>query len=68
MEATPKALINGYIQKAEKKLDVAERLFKSGDFEDAVSRAYYATFHSAQVTFHLSLKCIFSKSSDNLLA
>ena len=48
MEATTKALINGYIQKAERKIDVAERLFKSGDFEDAVSRAYYATFHAAQ--------------------
>ncbi len=48
MEATTKALIKGYIQKAEKKLEVAERLFKSGDFEDAVSRAYYAAFHAAQ--------------------
>lgn len=48
MEATTKALINGYIQKSEKKLEVAERLFKSGDFEDAVSRAYYAAFHAAQ--------------------
>lgn len=48
MDATAKALINGYIQKAEKKLEVAERLFKSDDYEDAVSRAYYAVFHAAQ--------------------
>jgi uncharacterized protein (UPF0332 family) len=48
LEAATKALINGYIQKAEKKLETAGRLFKSGDFEDAVSRAYYAAFHAAQ--------------------
>ena len=48
MEATTKALINGYIQKAEKKLEVAEKLLKSDDYEDAVSRAYYTVFHTAQ--------------------
>ena len=48
MEATTKALIKGYIQKAEKKLEVAERLLRSGDYEDAVSRAYYAVFHATQ--------------------
>ncbi|RLB05708.1 MAG: hypothetical protein DRG50_06785, partial [Deltaproteobacteria bacterium] len=35
-------MINGYIEKATKKLEVSERLLKSGDYEDAVSRAYYA--------------------------
>lgn len=48
MEHTTKALINGYIQKADKKLEVAEKLFKLSDYEDAVSRAYYAVFHAAQ--------------------
>ena len=48
MKAADKALVDGYIQKAEKKLEVAERLFKSGDYEDSVSRAYYAVFHAAQ--------------------
>jgi len=48
LEATTKALIKGYIQKAEKKLEVAERLLRSGDYEDAVSRAYYAVFHATQ--------------------
>lgn len=48
MEAVTKALLNGYIQKAEKKIEVAEKLFNSGDYEDAVSRAYYAVFHAAQ--------------------
>lgn len=48
LDATTKALINGYIKKAEKKLGVAKKLLKSGDHEDAVSRAYYAVYHAAQ--------------------
>lgn len=48
MESTTKELIKGYIQKAETKLGVASRLFISGDYEDAVSRAYYAVYHAAQ--------------------
>jgi uncharacterized protein (UPF0332 family) len=47
-----KELIRGYLQKAEKKLQVAERLFASGDYEDAVSRAYYAVFHAAQALLY----------------
>jgi uncharacterized protein (UPF0332 family) len=48
LDSTTKALITGYFQKAEKKLEVAERLRKFGDVEDAVSRAYYAVFHATQ--------------------
>lgn len=48
MDRATKSLIEGYVQKAGKKLKVAEKLFKSGDYEDAVSRAYYAVFHAAQ--------------------
>ena len=48
MKAPTQELIRGYIQKAEKKAEVAEKLFKSGDYDDAVSRAYYAVFHAAQ--------------------
>lgn len=48
MKATTKALIDGYIKKAEKKLEVAKKLLKSSDYEDAVSRAYYAVYHAAQ--------------------
>ena len=29
-------------------MDVAEKLLKSSDYEDAVSRAYYAVYHAAQ--------------------
>lgn len=48
LDATSKALIQGYLQKAEAKLAVAEKLLMSGDYDDAVSRAYYAVFHAAQ--------------------
>jgi len=43
-----KELVKGYLEKAEKKLKVAEKLLRSDDYEDAVSRAYYAVFHAAQ--------------------
>ena len=36
------------MQKAEKKLKVAKKLLKSHDYEDCVSRAYYAVYHAAQ--------------------
>mgnify|MGYP000029444954 CR=1 FL=1 len=48
MDPATKSLIEGYIQKAEKKLEVARKLFNSGDYEDAVSRAYYAVYHATQ--------------------
>lgn len=48
MEKTTEELIKGYIKKAENKLNVAKRLLKSKDYEDAVSRAYYSVYHVAQ--------------------
>ncbi|BBO17356.1 hypothetical protein BPIT_16480 [Candidatus Brocadia pituitae] len=33
MDTTTKALIIGYVQKANKKLEVAEKLLKSSDYE-----------------------------------
>ncbi len=36
------------MQKAEKKFNVAGKLLQSGDYEDAVSRAYYAVYHAVQ--------------------
>ena len=46
MDATTKEILNGFLEKAEKKLKVAEKLFNTGDYEDSVSRAYYAVFHA----------------------
>ncbi|WP_420266093.1 HEPN domain-containing protein [Candidatus Magnetominusculus dajiuhuensis] len=48
MNYTDRELIKGYVQKAGKKLEVAKRLFANGDYEDSVSRAYYAVYHAAQ--------------------
>ncbi len=48
MEKTTEELIRGYFKKGEKKLSVAGKLLRSGDYEDAVSRAYYAVYHVAQ--------------------
>jgi len=48
LEQAVKELIKGYIEKAEKKLNVARKLLKTEDYEDAVSRAYYAVYHATQ--------------------
>ncbi len=48
MDLATKELIKGYIEKAEKKVKVAEKLLNSGDYEDAISRAYYAVYHASQ--------------------
>lgn len=36
------------MEKAVLRLRVAEKLFRDGDYEDAVSRAYYAMYHAAR--------------------
>ena len=53
MDKKTRSLIGGYLDKADAKLKVAKSLLKMKDYEDAVSRAYYAAFHSAPVSPHL---------------
>jgi len=36
------------MEKAVKRLRVAEKLVRDGEYEDAVSRAYYAMYHAAK--------------------
>jgi len=48
LESTIRELISGYMQKAERKLEAADELYRSEYYEDAVSRAYYAVFHVVQ--------------------
>lgn len=48
MEPVTKEMLNGYLAKATKKLQVAQKLHDTGDYEDSVSRAYYAAFHATQ--------------------
>jgi uncharacterized protein (UPF0332 family) len=48
LDKKTKLLVGAYVQKAERKLSVSRKLLESDDYDDAVSRAYYAVFHMAQ--------------------
>ncbi len=48
MDKATEALIVAHIEKAEKKLSVAQKLFDEGEFEDTISRVYYAVYHATQ--------------------
>lgn len=48
MDKAQQELMRGYLAKARDKARVARELFAKGDWDDAVSRAYYAAFHAAQ--------------------
>lgn len=47
MDKQTQSLLNGYLEKASEKLQVAEHLLRDRHYEDAVSRAYYSAFHAA---------------------
>ena len=48
MDSATRALIGSYLAKARDKARVARELRDRGDWDDAVSRAYYGAFHAAQ--------------------
>jgi len=48
LDSTTRELIKAYLEKAAQKLAVARRLMVARDFDDAVSRAYYAAFHAVR--------------------
>ncbi|WP_447979714.1 HEPN domain-containing protein [Candidatus Nitrospira bockiana] len=48
MDKAQRELIQGYLSKAQHKLRVARDLANNREWDDAVSRAYYAAFHAAQ--------------------
>lgn len=48
MDESTQKLLKAYLEKAESKLLTAKDLLKQKHFDDAVSRCYYAVFHSAQ--------------------
>ena len=48
MDKTTQEFIRGYLTKADEKLGVAQRLLAQADFEDSISRSYYAAFYAAQ--------------------
>jgi hypothetical protein len=48
LNSATKEIVLAYLEKAAKKLAVAKKLLASEDYEDAVSRSYYAAFHATQ--------------------
>ena len=48
MDSTSRGLIEAYLQKADQKLAVSRRLLASSDYDDSISRAYYAAFHAVR--------------------
>lgn len=48
MDKAQQELIRGYLDKAREKVRVARELCVKGDWDDAISRAYYAAYHAAQ--------------------
>lgn len=48
MDKKTATLVQGYLAKSGEKLRVAQGLLQRGEYEDAVSRAYYSVFHAAQ--------------------
>ena len=48
MDKVQQELIAGYLAKARSKLRVARELVKQREWDDVVSRVYYAAFHAAQ--------------------
>ena len=48
MDKVQQELIAGYVAKARSKLRVARELVNPHEWDDVVSRAYYAAFHAAQ--------------------
>ena len=48
MDRAQRELIESYLEKARNKLRVARDLAHKSEWDDAVSRAYYAAFHAAQ--------------------
>jgi uncharacterized protein (UPF0332 family) len=48
LDKAQRELIKGYLEKSKAKLRVAKDLLGGTEWDDAVSRAYYAAFHAAQ--------------------
>jgi len=60
------SMAKAHLEKAVERLRVAEKLFGDGDYEDAVSRAYYAMYHAARAV--LSTVGVFPKSHEGVVS
>lgn len=59
------SVVKAHLEKAVDRLRVAEKLFRDGDYEDAVSRAYYAMYHAARAA--LSTLNVFPKTHEGVV-
>jgi len=60
------SIAKAHLGKALERLRVAEGLFRDGDYEDAVSRAYYAMYHAARAA--LSTVNVFPKTHEGVVS
>ncbi|MFQ6073944.1 MAG: HEPN domain-containing protein [Candidatus Bathyarchaeia archaeon] len=60
------SIAKAHLEKAVERLRVAEKLFRDGDYEDSVSRAYYAMYHAARAV--LSTVNVFPKSHEGVVS
>ena len=59
------SIAKAHLEKALERLKVAEKLFRDGNYEDAVSRAYYAMYHAARAA--LSIVNVFPKTHEGVV-
>jgi len=57
--------VDDLLRKAKRKLGAAKKLLELGEYEDAVSRAYYCIFHAAKAA--LACENLFPKSHEGTL-
>ena len=60
------SMAKAHLEKAIERLRVAEKLFRDGEYEDAVSRAYYAMYHAARAA--LSMVNVFPKTHEGVVS
>ena len=59
------SIAKAHLKKAVERLRVAEKLFHDDEYEDAISRAYYAMYHAARAA--LSTVNIFPKTHEGVV-
>jgi len=59
-------MTKAHLKKSVERLRVAEKLFRDGEYEDAVSRAYYAMYHGARAA--LSTVNVFPRTHEGVVS
>jgi len=60
------SIAKAHMEKAIRRLRVAEKLLHDGEYEDAISRAYYAIYHAANAV--LATINVFPKTHEGLVS